>query len=104
METEETIRKWAESEFGLAHPHTIAMRALEECVELVKAAVAFKDSDSAQDAQNLLEECADVEICLRYLTSKFGCVMQLIVDRKMQINREREWIPDGHGNGYHVKK
>jgi len=97
MENKETIRDWAISVFGKqAHPKSIAIRALEELIELLKAI----DNESTQ---RIHEEIADVEICMAYLAAVVGCNIQNEIENKMAINRQREWVCDGNGNGYHKK-
>lgn len=95
MENPETIRNWAISTFGKqAHPKQIAIRALEELIELLKAI----DNESSD---RINEEIADVEICMAYLAAVVGCDRQDEIEKKMATNRQREWILDGMGNGYH---
>lgn len=87
------------SAFGKpAHPRTIAVRTLEEMAELLKAMDEFDHDDP-----KVYEEIADVAICLSYLAESVGCHIGVQVDRKMAINRSREWVADGRGNGYHKK-
>lgn len=81
-----------------AQPITIAKRIKEELEELIEVL-----EHPVPNPACVHEEIADVEICLRYLAETVGCELQSVVDLKMEINRKREWVVDGCGNGYHKK-
>jgi NTP pyrophosphatase (non-canonical NTP hydrolase) len=90
METQKSIRDWAVSAFGrAAHPRTIAIRALQEMAELVKAMDEYD-----YDGPEVQDEIADVSICLLYLAESIESDLDKLVDRKMEINRSREWAAE----------
>ena len=84
-----SISDWARETFGASTPERALERAQEEWDEL-------KLKPSA-------EEAADVVICLTAYVRTLGSDMAAEVERKMEINRAREWRVDGSGCGYHVK-
>lgn len=99
METQKSIRSWAVSAFGIqAHPLAIAKRAKEELEELIEVL-----EHPIPNPACVHEEIADVSTCLMYLAETTGCDLQSAIDLKMAINRSREWVTDGRGNGYHKK-
>lgn len=83
------ISDWARDTFGASTPERALERAQEEWDEL-------KLKPSA-------EEAADVVICLTAYVRTLGSDMAAEVERKMEINRAREWVTDGTGCGYHKK-
>lgn len=92
-ETTATIRAWAYATFGPPKGAvSVVDRAQKELNELREKAVA------GASPADLAEEAADVVIVLCRL---FGWAD---VDRKMAINRQREWVLDGNGHGQHVHK
>ena len=100
IETHATISRWATQTFGTDQPSNMstAVRANTEMGELLR--------DLAEDdkSPNAIEEAADVAILLFVLASRMGYSLMAEVDRKMEINRNREWNIDATGHGYHVKK
>lgn len=85
-ETFDTIRQWCEETFGPATPERIASRAAEEMDELL--------ADPSK-----VEEAADIVIILsRHPT------LWAEIERKMSVNRKRQWRLMGDGTGYHVKE
>ncbi len=93
-ETQRTISSWAENTFGPSNGNVrVAIRANEEMSELLRA-VAMQDTKAA-------EEIADVFIVLYRLASRLGVDVHAEIDKKMEINRGREWRLDGSGHGYH---
>lgn len=98
-ETQESISAWCEQIFGPITSHArIAARANEEMAELLKA---LTSDDRHQKAA---EEIADVFIVLYRLATRLGVNIHAEIDRKMAVNRAREWKLDGTGHGYHVRK
>ncbi|MBP9863409.1 MAG: hypothetical protein KBD62_36020 [Kofleriaceae bacterium] len=96
-ESQHTISSWAATTFGEPATLTgIAVRANEEMAELLTAL-------QGTDREKALEECADVVIVLYRLATYLGGSLRMEIDRKMEINRAREWRLDGNGHGYHVK-
>jgi NTP pyrophosphatase (non-canonical NTP hydrolase) len=98
METQKTISDWAEQVFGPSSSNArVAARANEEMAELLRALTAADDSLKAA------EKMADIVIVLYRLAQRMGFDLHYEVERKMQINRNREWKIDGSGHGYHVR-
>ena len=97
-ETQLSIARWAEAVFGPApSPARLASRANEEMAELLRHAT------SDQPSEMLIEEAADVVIVLMRLAEIVGEDLMKEIDRKMTVNRDREWHKDGTGHGYHVR-
>jgi len=97
-ETTQSVADWADEVFGAAPDAArIAARANEEMAELLRAATSGKDGAA------LAEEAADVVIVLMRLVRDQGCDLFQEIDRKMEINRGREWKQDATGHGYHVR-
>lgn len=98
MENQASISRWAQDTFGPVRALNIrtARRAAEEMNELL---LALGENDIHPKA---MEEAADVVILLFVLASRMGGSLMAEVDRKMAINRAREWTVDASGHGYHV--
>lgn len=121
-ETQETVAAWADAEFPGADPASPrgALRALEEVVELCRAAGASWEeiekaagvfrgaaregySSRAPEPAKVPAEAADALITLYVVAGRRGFDLHAEVDRKMAVNRGRVWAPRGDGTGYHVK-
>jgi len=100
IETQATISRWAVQTFGTAQPSNMstAVRANQEMSELLRD---LAENDKSAHA---IQEAADVVILLFVLASRMGYSLMAEVDRKMAINRSREWTVDATGHGYHVEK
>lgn len=97
-ETPKAISEWATATFGPPGSDArVAARANEEMAELLRAVTADATPDKIRD------ECADVVIILCRLCDRNGGDLWQEVERKMAINRAREWKLDGTGHGYHVR-
>jgi len=97
MENQASISRWAQDTFGPCGSNMmVAVRANQEMAELLKALTV---SDNNPEA---LSESADIVIVLMRLASCMGGSLMAEVDRKMAINRAREWTVDATGHGYHV--
>lgn len=95
-ETAATISAWADATFGPVKSNvSIAVRSLKEVAELIAKLVADDTHPGAP------EEVADVVIVLQRLMHRMGYDLATEVDRKMEINRAREWTLDGNGHGQH---
>ena len=92
-ETIETVTAWADQTFGPATLDRQIKRAKEELAELEAAA-------ETANYLKIAEEAADVCICLFRV---IGSIDPEALNRKMAINRERQWKVDGDGCAYHVK-
>lgn len=98
-ETQATITEWADATFGEVKDNArIAARANEEMAELLRALT------SDADAPKAAEEVADVFIVLYRLATRLGVDIHAEIDRKMAVNRKREWKVDGTGHGYHTRQ
>lgn len=97
-ETQTTINAWQREKFGAtAEPIATAVRMVDEAVELCKAILAGKP------VVEVAEEVADQIIFGNYLGMSMGFDVQEAVNRKMGINRARDWEQDGTGHFKHVK-
>lgn len=98
-ETGGSIAKWADETFGKeVLDGNVFERADGEMAELWDKIVSHPRSPSG-----IAEECADVVIVLARLAHRCGFDIFEMVDRKMEINRGREWVLDGKGQGQHKK-
>lgn len=120
-ETQESVGSWIDTTFPGTDPESPrkSIRALEEMVELclasgadstaIYAAVGRALDDHARDGapkkrpEKIQVEAADVLIVLYGVAHMRGFDLADEVDRKMAINRAREWKANGDGTGYHVK-
>lgn len=95
-ETQTTISTWATETFGDAGSNfLVAARANVEMAELLRGLGANDNDPKA------LEECADVLIVLFRLADRMGGDLLAEVNRKMAINRKRQWVLRGDGTGDH---
>lgn len=98
IENQRTISAWANETFGPAGSNArVAARANEELAELLRALTADDEHPKAA------EEVADTVIILYRLATRLGIDLHSEIDRKMTINRQREWKRDNTGHGYHVR-
>lgn len=98
-ETQKTITEWADATFGYSQTNLrMAARANEEMAELLRVLAA---NDEAHE--KAAEEVADVFIVLYRLADYLGVDIHAEIDRKMAVNRRRQWKVDATGHGYHVK-
>jgi NTP pyrophosphatase (non-canonical NTP hydrolase) len=98
FETQHTVSDWADATFGPASSNArVAARANEEMAELLRALTADDWHDKAA------EEVADVVIVLCRLMTRLGRDMGEEIDRKMAINRKRQWNLTKDGHGYHIR-
>ncbi len=98
-ENQSTISNWANETFGPAGSNArVAARANEEMAELLRALTVDDDHPKAK------EEIADIVIVLYRLADRMGVNLHDEIDRKMSINRAREWSRDNTGHGYHVRR
>lgn len=97
-ETQYTITDWCDKTFGPISNHVrIAVRANEEMSELLCDLAVDNNHPKAA------EEIADVFIVLYRLATCLGVDIQEEINRKMSVNRTRQWKLDGTGHGYHIK-
>lgn len=97
METVESVAQWAEETFGDTTPILALGRAMEEITELRHAWNRYPDCTE----EEMVKEAADVCITLyRYIY----LIDKEAIDKKMVINRKRQWIRDGSGNGQHCEE
>lgn len=100
METSQTIAHWGDATFGVATSKALAQRAQEELHELIEAIDASNASDSL-NIEQIAMEAADVTILLHRLVGDLGLDLSETVERKMEINRARQWTTSGDGTGQH---
>jgi chromosome segregation ATPase len=93
-ENQETINDWARETFGSVTPLKAFCRARKEWREL-------EDLMTENMSSKAVEESADVVITLYRMASCFGLDLHEAVDRKMAINRSREWVLNSDGTGQH---
>ncbi len=97
-EDQESISDWAVETFGEAGSNiSCVARANKEMAELFQALAADDNHPKAG------EEVADVVICLFRLAERLDVDLVEEIDKKMVINRAREWVRNGDGHGSHVK-
>lgn len=98
-ETQKSISDWANATFGSTGSNLrVAIRANEELSELLQ--VLVKDDNDPK----AIVEVADVIIVLMRLAERSGYNIEDEIDRKMAINRARQWVLDGSGCGHHKKE
>lgn len=98
MENQATISAWCDATFGKASNARVATRANEEMAELLRAVTEDENHPKA------IEEAADIVIILFRLADRMGKNLMTEVDRKMAINRARQWQTTADGHGYHVRE
>jgi hypothetical protein len=97
-EDQSSIALWAEQTFGLSTQLRAATRMNEEVAELLA-----KMSNPSVSNAAIVEEVADVQIVLYVLASRLHMGLDAEVQKKMAVNRGREWRLDGSGCGQHVE-
>jgi NTP pyrophosphatase (non-canonical NTP hydrolase) len=91
-----SVGEWAIETFG---PGTISRR-LERAGEELEEAIGEANNGSSVD--KVMAEIADVLICLCGASRVAGGDLQDALNRKMAINRARQWSLRGDGTGYHI--
>lgn len=97
QETADSIAQWIDDTFGESTRERSSVRANEEMAELLTAV------HDGSPAAKVIDECADVVICLVRVCAQHGGDLFTAIEHKMEVNRSREWSLDGTGCGYHVK-
>lgn len=98
FECQASISSWAENTFGPSSSNArVAARANEEMSELLRDLTADDNNPHA------IEEAADIVIVLMRLAGRMNRDLMAEVDRKMAVNRTRQWNVDASGHGYHVR-
>jgi len=95
-ESQVSISNWAYSTFGESTSNRAAVRINEEVCELLKHLAQCESAKAAA-------ELPDIAICLFRLASIIGIDLLEEIDKKMAVNRSRQWKLDGNGCGYHVQ-
>ncbi len=96
-ENQTTLNAWADDTFGkLTHIDPLMERFHDEVDEL-QTAVHF------DPPEKIVEEAADCVMMLYRIAGYYGLDIHEAIDKKMVVNREKEWVRDGFGNGKHVK-
>ncbi len=97
-ETQASIYQWVRETFGEPRSNfQIFERAQEEFDEVNFALV------NGSVPEIVVEEIADVVIVLSQIAERLGVDLADAIDRKMAINRAREWKTAGDGTGQHVE-
>jgi NTP pyrophosphatase (non-canonical NTP hydrolase) len=97
-ETQKSISDWATETFGPAvSTIRVAARANEEMAELIRKLATDDNNPEAG------EEIADIVIVLSRVAERLGVDLVTEINRKMAVNRKRQWHLDGSGHGYHVR-
>src|SRR5262245_5026597 len=98
MENQLSLSEWQEKTLGPAASNVrVAVRENEEMAELLRALTVDENHPKAA------EEVADIFIVLYRVATRLGVDIHAEIERKMAINRKREWKLDGSGHGYHVR-
>lgn len=100
VETQRTISDWAVDTFG--YPKSLEVirgRLLKEVKELELIDIW----DDSKAINKIADECADIYIVLVQVMATIGYDLHICVDRKMQINRNREWKLHGDGTAQHIE-
>lgn len=96
-ETQASIAEWARRTFGPVTNARAAARANKEMAELLTKLTTNEHHPVAA------EEVADVVICMVRIADNQGFDILAEIEKKMAINRAREWVLDGNGCGQHVE-
>lgn len=96
-EIQHAIAAWADETFG--EPTTMTATATRANKEMAELLVAVE----AGQGQSAVEEVADIVIVLCRLMDHLCGDIWTEVEKKMKVNRARDWKLDGRGQGYHVK-
>ena len=116
-ETQQSVGEWIDQTFPGTDPESPrkSIRALEEMVELCLASgatqtdvieaisKAIRATPHSPQPEKIAEEAADVLIVLYGVAHMRGFDLQAEIDRKMAVNRSRQWAARGDGTGYHIK-
>lgn len=94
-ESVQSVTTWANTTFGQAEIGVQIQRAAQEFDELFDT--PLRDSDESRI--KLAEEAADVCICLYRV---IGTLDPEAINKKMAINRARQWNVDANGTAQHV--
>lgn len=112
IESQRSIVDWADHTFGkVLDPLTSGSRAASEMKEFIgKLNEALSDRETSQAALpyihfgELCSEAADIVICLYRMVDGMGADLGSEIDRKMAINRQRQWRSHGDGTGQHIRE
>lgn len=97
--TQAAITKWAESKFGFNGPKPIAIRGNKEMAELLSS---LENSGTLENSARSAMECADVIIFMMQTAERLGYDVLQLVDKKMDINVDRNWEMAADGSYQHV--
>ncbi|WP_374764282.1 dATP/dGTP pyrophosphohydrolase domain-containing protein [Yunchengibacter salinarum] len=95
-ETQSSCAEWARDTFGPARPPERLAKRLETEVRELHAAIRNESSEA------VALEAADCLILLYRIAEEAGVSLHDALDRKMAINRQRQWVPAGDGTGSHL--
>jgi len=97
-----TISLWAEETFGKSPIMRSVSRANEEMAELIKHFSCTLNNEESR--LKAMQEIADIAITLYVLSQRIGGDLRYHINWKMETNRQRKWVIDGYGCGYHIKE
>lgn len=105
VENQKTIVKWALSTFGEPENGlSLINRLKEEVYELAAACVVYENVGTKLELQKIMSEIADVVVMAYQVCNWYGHDLHELVDKKMEINRNRKWKVMGNGIGQHVEE
>lgn len=90
-EDSRSITTWGEATFGIAETQKLYDRLLEE----------YKEFCQCPTMKEAGQELADISILLHQIAKSLGFNLDEEVDKKMAINRKREWIVNSDKIGRH---
>lgn len=91
------ITQWSDNTFGDKSPIEIATRMNNEVAELLTGL-----ANNPEAINEHAGECADVLIMLVQVAHKLGVDLEAELDKKMVINKDRQWTVLASGKAQHV--
>ena len=101
-ETQASIYQWVRGQFGEPKDNWQILGRAEEEFEELREALHMRAIHGGHQ-EIVVEEIADVVIVLSQIAERLGLGLGEAIDRKMAINRAREWVTNGDGTGQHVE-
>lgn len=100
-ETVLSVTRWADTTFC---PATISRQLMRVHQEMNELTLLYEEMELGLvkfNPKKLAEESADVVICLYRI---IGTLDPDAIDKKMKVNRSREWKLTGDGCGQHIDR
>jgi len=101
LESQRSICDWAESTFG---PVTDLQACAERACKEMREFQTLVDHFHRAKPRDIRKEVCDIVVTLFRFAGAAGFDLLNGVDDVMAINRLRKWLPDGKGNGQHIKE